>query len=70
MSMFGSEAQAFSMARRYPKLVAHVRLELNHGFALARTMLDLPGHYTVWGTPEELLDQVWSIARREEGEEP
>jgi hypothetical protein len=29
-------------------------------------MLDLPGHYTVWGTPEDLLDQVGSLTRQDE----
>lgn len=66
LSVFASEEQAFSMARRYPKYVARVVLEPGHGLALARTILDLPGHYTIWGTPEELLAQVSSVTRRDE----
>jgi hypothetical protein len=66
LSMFDTEDQALSMARRYPKLVAEVVLEPGLGFGLARTMLDLPGHYTVWGTPEDLLDQVGSLTRQDE----
>lgn len=70
LSVFSTADQALSMARRYPKLVASVVLEPGYGFALARTMLALPGHYTIWGLSEDLLDQVTSVVtRRDEGEE-
>jgi hypothetical protein len=66
VSMFAAETQALSMARRYPKLVASVDLMPDHGFALARTLLDVEGHYTVWGEPDGLLNHVSSISREDE----
>lgn len=66
LSVFATLDQALSMARRYPKIVAEVELTTGAGIALARTMLDLPGHYTTWGCPEDLLDRVSSVERQDE----
>lgn len=66
LSMFATEAQALSMARRYPKIVAEVALPAGHGFGIARTMLDLEGHYSVWGDPAGLLDRVSSVSRQDD----
>ncbi len=62
ISMFASAAQARSMMRRYPKVIATVRLEPEHGLSLARTLPDIDGHYSVWGLPEDLLGLVESVA--------
>lgn len=66
LSVFATLDQALSMARRYPKIVAEVELTTGAGIALARTMLELPGHYTTWGRPEDLLKRVSSIERQDE----
>ncbi len=57
-SMFAELAQAEAIMRRYPKLVAGVRLEAGHGFSLARTLPDLDGHHTVWGEADDLAQLV------------
>jgi hypothetical protein len=58
VSMFESQELAIANAVRFPKLVAAVRLDGDHGFTLARTDADIRGHYNVWGDPEDLVSQV------------
>jgi hypothetical protein len=66
LSVFASLDQAHSMARRYPKIVAQVELTTGAGIAIARTLLDLPGHYTIWGCAEDLIERVSSVDRQDE----
>ena len=61
LSMFEERAQAESMMRRYPKLIAEVRLQPGYGLALARTLPAVDGHYTVWGLPNDLAELVESV---------
>jgi hypothetical protein len=66
LSVFETLDQARSMARRYPKVVAEVVLTEGAGIGIARTILELPGHYTIWGRPEDLLERVSSVDRLDE----
>lgn len=63
--MFVTEDQAMSMARRYPKHVAAVELGPGLGFGFGRTVLDIKGHYSVWGEPADLLGQVSSVSTQD-----
>jgi hypothetical protein len=58
LSVFGSQAAALDNCLRFPKLVAAVRLPPGNGFSIARTFADINEHYSVWGEPEALLDNV------------
>ena len=53
LSMFRTQAQALSRAKRSPKIVAEVRLA-GPNVHVAKTVGK--GHYTVWGDPRELAD--------------
>jgi hypothetical protein len=66
LSVFATLDQAQSMARRYPKIVAEVELTTGGGIAIARTIPDLIGHYTIWGCPEDLLERVSSVVRQDQ----
>jgi hypothetical protein len=56
LSMFAESSQAEAIRDRFKRdqHVAEVPLHANHGFMLARTRRT-PGHYTVWGRPDDLL---------------
>lgn len=59
LSMFEDEGQAAEIRDRFmPRQhVSPVPLTARRGFSLARTRRT-PGHYTVWGRPEDLLMAV------------
>lgn len=52
ISMFETQDQALSRARRDPIVVSKVILTRGLGFYVAKTLGD--GHHTVWGDPEGL----------------
>lgn len=55
LSMFNTGSQAARVAQTWPVIgewVATVVILPGYGFNLART--GMPGHYTVWGRPEQL----------------
>jgi hypothetical protein len=57
LSMFADAAQAEAIRDRFRQgqHVAEIPLAPDRGFMLARTRRT-PGHYTVWGRPEDLLE--------------
>jgi hypothetical protein len=55
ISMFEAEALAVGSANNFPAYIAEVELKRNNGFSLARTDVNILGHYSVWGDPEKLL---------------
>jgi hypothetical protein len=63
ISMFETPELAVSGANRFPARVASVELGRNNGFSLARTYIDIDGHYSVWGDPEKLLGAVVGDAK-------
>jgi hypothetical protein len=52
VSMFETVELAEENAVRYPKMIASVRLAADKGFTIARTYVDIEGHYSAWGDPE------------------
>jgi hypothetical protein len=62
ISTFDSEELAVENAINWPKHVATLVLPDHEGFSIARTYPDIEGHYTVWGDPERLLDNVERVA--------
>lgn len=61
LSVFAERVQAEAMMRRYPKRIAEVRLEPEHGLSLARTFPLVGGHHTIWGEPDVLARLVESV---------
>lgn len=57
LSMFADRSQAEAVRDRFKRdqNVCEIRLIAGRGFMLARTRRT-PGHYTVWGRPEDLLE--------------
>jgi hypothetical protein len=68
LSVFGSLEAAEANMVRYPKRIAHVRLEEGHGFMIARTYADIDEHYTIWGDPRDLMGLVETVSRSDEPE--
>ena len=68
LSMFREPDQAAWVARRWSAIgdhVAHLRLEPDRGINLASTG-KIPGHYSVWGSPDQLLACVVDTVSVEE----
>ena len=68
VSVFREPEQAGELARRFPPIgahVAHLRLEPDRGINLASTG-KIPGHYSVWGSPDQLLACVVDTVSVEE----
>jgi hypothetical protein len=62
LSMFDQYEQAAKLARAIPKLgdfIATVELIPGLGTCIAKT--SRPGHWTVWGRPEQLLECVAGV---------
>jgi hypothetical protein len=55
ISMFETAELAVRPAKNFPARVAGVVLGRDNGFSLARTDINVDGHYSVWGDPEKLL---------------
>ena len=59
VTMFDTEVEARTVARRYPNIgryLAAIRIPVGSGIVVRQTLR--PGHYTVWGTPDDLLTLV------------
>ncbi len=73
LSLYATEVQAGETARRFPALgnfIAAVAIPVNGPFRVEQTLR--PGHYTLWGEPEDLLAAVVAtvpIAWPEEGKD-
>ncbi len=62
LSLFDTEAQARRMARRFPRLgvyIAALRVPADGPIVVEQTFG--PGHYTLWGDPQDFLPRVVAV---------
>jgi hypothetical protein len=66
VSVFDSPAGAWAMVDRYPRMGSLLAvLDVPDGDERIRyDKTRGPGHYTLWGQPQNMLDRVVSIVRR------
>ena len=63
LSVYGSLETAKESATQWPKLIARLRLRPGNGFMIARTLVDIDDHYSIWGEVDRLLTCVESVER-------